>query len=80
MESRDVERSGRAHQNHRDRRIADRFADLYFITKPLRFLISNHEGHEEYEEKQEVAIVCLREFRFFVVRRKSTYYMKSAKL
>jgi hypothetical protein len=34
-----------------------------FYTEPLRFLISNHEGHEEYEEKQGVVFIHLRELR-----------------
>jgi hypothetical protein len=33
------------------------------VTEPLRFLISNHEGHEEYEEKQGVVFIILRELR-----------------
>jgi hypothetical protein len=32
-------------------------------TEPLRFLISNHEGHEEYEEKQGIVFIILRELR-----------------
>jgi hypothetical protein len=48
-------------------------------SEPLRLLITNHEGHEEYKEKQEVALIFLRELRFFVVRVNSTYRKKSAK-
>jgi hypothetical protein len=47
----------------------------------LQSLISNHFSlHEEYEEKPQVALILLRELRFFVVGRKSTYYIRSAEL
>jgi hypothetical protein len=43
------------------------------ITEPLRLLLSNHFSlHEEHKEKQEVALIVLRELCFFAVRVRST--------